>query len=186
MNVDAPPRIPMRPGMMQNLEQRGQAILTQTEELTRRLNSLFDPANQKSLMTTIDNFGKASAAWKDKLNPTLARLPELVEQAKTTLKSINGLASDTSKLSNNLNQFANNLQAADGPLARFNQSMDRVSDSLIIDTLPRVQTLTSETRATMRSINRVSESLNERPQSLLFGPPAPAPGPGEPGFVAPK
>ncbi|MFZ6770922.1 MlaD family protein [Undibacterium sp. Di26W] len=189
INTDAPPRIPMRPGMMQNLEQRGQAILTQTEELTRRLNNLFDPTNQKSLMTAIENFGKASAAWKavpDKLEPALARLPELAEQAKTTLKSINGLASDASKLSNNLNQFATNLQAADGPLARFNQAMDRVSDSLIIDTLPRVQTLTGETRATMRSIKRVSESLNDRPQSLLFGPPTQAPGPGEPGFVAPK
>jgi hypothetical protein len=28
---------------MQNLEERGLAILTQTEELTRRINSLLDP-----------------------------------------------------------------------------------------------------------------------------------------------
>lgn len=183
------PRIPMRPGMMQNLEKRGQAILVQTEELTRRLNTMLDPANQKSLMTAIENFGQASAAWKAlpaKFEPTLARLPELADQAKITMVEIRTLTGNVSKLSNNLNQLTSSLQAEDGPLARFNLVMDNVGNSLTLDTLPKVQSVAGEARASLRSFGRLSDSLKERPQSLLFGNPVPAPGPGEPGFVAPK
>lgn len=183
------PRIPLRPGMLQNLEQRGQAILVQTEELTKRLNTMLDPANQKKLMTTIENFGKASAAWEalpKKLEPTIARLPGLADQAKSTLAEVRHLSADASKLSNNLNQLTTSLQAPDGPLARFNLAMDNVSNSLILDTLPQVQSITGEAKTSLRSFNRLSDSLKERPQSLLFGPPVGTPGPGEPGFVAPR
>ncbi|MBI1772863.1 MAG: MCE family protein [Burkholderiales bacterium] len=138
------PRIPMRPGMMQNLEKRGQAILVQTEALTRRLNTMLDPANQRTL------------------------------------------SSNVGKLSNNLNQLTTSLQAEDGPLARFSLVMDNVGNSLTLDTLPKVQSVAGEARASLRSFGRLSDSLKERPQSLLFGNPLPAPGPGEPGFVAPK
>ncbi|MFZ6780281.1 MlaD family protein [Undibacterium sp. Ji83W] len=188
-NPDAVPRIPMRPGMMQNLEQRSQVILGQAEELTRRLNTMLDPANQKSLMTAIQNFGQASAAWKAlpaKFEPTLARLPEMADQAKMTMVEIRTLSGNVSKLSNNLNQLTSSIQAEDGPLARFNLVMDNVSNSLILDTLPKVQSAAGEAKTSLRSFGRLSDSLKERPQSLLFGNPIPAPGPGEPGFVAPK
>lgn len=188
-NPDVVPRIPMRPGLMQNLEQRGQAILAQTEELTRRLNSLFDPTNQKSLMTAIDNVGKASAAWEalpKKLDPTIARLPELADQTSLTMTEIRNFSANASKLSNNLNQLTNNLQAPDGPLARFNLALDNVSNNLTLETLPKVQNMTEDARTSLRSIHRLSESIKERPQSLLFGNSPSAPGPGEPGFVAPK
>ncbi|MFZ6874874.1 MlaD family protein [Undibacterium sp. Di27W] len=188
-NPDVVPRIPMRPGMMQNLEKRGQAILAQTEELARRLNTMLDPANQKSLMTAVENFGQASAAWKAlpaKFEPTLARLPELADQAKLTMAEVRTLSANASKLSNNLNQLTSNLQADDGPLARFNLVMDNVGNSLTLDTLPKIQTMTGEAKASLRSFGRLSDSLKDRPQSILFGNPLPAPGPGEPGFVAPK
>ncbi len=188
-NPDVVPRLPMRPGMMQNLEQRGQAILVQTEELTRRLNTMLDPANQKSLMTAVANIGKAAASWEAlprKLEPAIARLPELADQTKSTLTEFRSLSANASKLSNNLNQLTSNLQAPDGPLARFNLVVDNVGNSLILDTLPKVQSVTGDARNSLRSINRLSEAIKERPQSLLFGNPVAAPGPGEPGFVAPK
>lgn len=186
---DVVPRIPMRPGMMQNLEKRGQAILAQAEELTRRLNTMLDPANQKSLMTAVENIGQASAAWKElpaKFEPTLARLPELADQAKLTMVEVRNLSGNVGKLSNNLNQLTTSLQAEDGPLAKFNLVMDNVGNSLTLDTLPKVQSVAGDAKASLHSFGRLSDSLKERPQSLLFGNPAPAPGPGEPGFVAPK
>ncbi|MFZ6638183.1 MlaD family protein [Undibacterium sp. TC4M20W] len=186
---DVVPRIPMRPGMMQNLEKRGQAILAQAEELTRRLNTMLDPANQKSLMTAVENMGQAATAWKElpaKFEPTLARLPELADQAKMTMVEVRTLSGNVGKLSNNLNQLTTSLQAEDGPLAKFNLVMDNVGNSLILDTLPKVQSVAGDAKSSLRSFGRLSDSLKERPQSLLFGNPAPAPGPGEPGFVAPK
>jgi phospholipid/cholesterol/gamma-HCH transport system substrate-binding protein len=40
-------------------------------------------------------------------------------------------------------------------------------------------------RRTSRQLNRVLQMLEESPQSIVFGPPRHAPGPGEAGFVAP-
>jgi phospholipid/cholesterol/gamma-HCH transport system substrate-binding protein len=40
-------------------------------------------------------------------------------------------------------------------------------------------------RSSLRLLDRTLNSLNERPQSLLFGRSRTQPGPGEPGYVAP-
>jgi len=183
------PRIPLRAGTLQNLEQRGVAILNQTEELTKRLNMLLDSQNQKTIMNSVENINKAAAAWQalpDKLEPSLAQLPGLISDTRNTLSSVSQLAQDASKLTGNLNQFSTQLQSRTGPVARFNAALDQLSDSINLDTLPRIQSLTGEARTSLRTINRSAEELSERPQSLLFGRPAAAPGPGEPGFVTPN
>ncbi|MCU6435663.1 MlaD family protein [Undibacterium sp. Jales W-56] len=185
-NGDAPVRIPLRPGMLQNLEERGMAILKQTEELTARINTLLDPDHQKAVTSAIENIGKAAAAWQmvpDRLSPTLDKLPALAEQTQSTLAAVKALSGDASKLSNNLNQFATSMQAADGPLAKLNNSVEQISTSVSQDTLPKINAVTSDARSSLRAINRTTDALNERPQSLLFGNPAIPPGPGESGFA---
>ncbi|MFZ6842961.1 MlaD family protein [Undibacterium sp. RuTC16W] len=186
---DAPARIPLRPGIMQNLEQRGMAILKQTEELTKRLNTLLDTDNQKSIASAIDNIGKAAVAWQkvpDRLGPTLDKLPALADQTQSTLAAVKTLSGDASKLSNNLNQFTISMQAPDGPLARLNNSVELISAGISQDTLPKINAVTTDARNSLRSINRTSDALNERPQSLLFGNPTTPPGPGEAGFSPAK
>jgi len=182
-------RIPLRPGVMQNLEERGLAIMKQTEELTRRINSLLDPKNRQTMINAVDNINKAAEAWQalpNKLNPSLDKLPGLIDQTQNTLNTVSVLSKDASRFTNNLNQLSTQLQAADGPVARFNLAIDQLTNGVAVETLPRIQTLTGEARSSLRSLNRATENLNDRPQSILFGSPPAAPGPGEPGFVAPK
>jgi phospholipid/cholesterol/gamma-HCH transport system substrate-binding protein len=179
------PRIPLKPGLFQDMQDRGIAILTQTEELTKRLNLLLDPKNQQSVTAAVDNISKTAAAWQSlpsKIEPTLNKLPALSEQAQQTLASVKQVSDSAGKLSTSLNQLSANLQAPNGPLAKLNDSVDQISSGLTYETLPKVNVLTSDARATFRNLNRTAESLNERPQSILFGKPAPQPGPGEPGF----
>ncbi|MFZ4529368.1 MAG: MlaD family protein [Undibacterium curvum] len=181
-------RIPLRPGMLQNLEQRGIAILTQAEELTKRLNHMLDPDNQKSVVHTLESFGKLAQRWEavpDQINPALQQLPVLMQQAGSTLQSVNQLSKDASQLTQNLTQFSTRLQGPDSPVFRFNQSLELFNNTLYADTLPRLNTLSNEARQSLRAVGRTAESLNERPQSILFGPPPATPGPGEPGFSAP-
>ena len=45
--------------------------------------------------------------------------------------------------------------------------------------------MTDEARTSLRAVKRTANSLSDRPQGLLFGAATAAPGPGEPGFVAP-
>ncbi|MDE2428489.1 MAG: MCE family protein [Burkholderiales bacterium] len=183
------PRIPLRPGLMQNLEQRGMAILKQTEQLTTNLNALLGEDNRRSLRAAITHIDQAASAWEalpEKLNPTVNQLPALVQQTQATMDSFKTLSANASQLTANLNGLTSKLQANDGPLVRFNQALDRVSNDLTLETLPRIHALTGDARNSLHSLNRTSELIGERPQSILFGNPAPAPGPGEPGFTAPK
>jgi len=51
--------------------------------------------------------------------------------------------------------------------------------------LPQLQNLTEDASRTIRRLDRIANTLGENPQALLYGSGAIAPGPGEPGFVAP-
>ena len=181
-------RIPMRPGALQNLEQRGMAILSQAEELTRRLNQLLAPENQQKLMRTVEMAGKAAEQWSQvpaQLEPGLKQLPVVLQQARNTLNGMEQLSAQATQLSGNLNNLTLQLQAKDGPVYRFSQTMDLLNQNLQGETLPRLNQLSQDARTSLRSVGQTADQLRERPQSLLFGNTTPLPGPGEPGFVLP-
>lgn len=172
--------IEMRPSLLDNLQSKGMAILVQTEELTKRFNTLLDPANQKAMLAAFDNVSKAAAeieAIPHQLQPTLDKLPALTRDAQLTLTSIARLSKDVSKLTAA-------LQASSGPIAKISDSADQVgavANKIELEALP----LTNDVRSTMRSVNRTLQGFDERPQGILFGSPGMMPGPGETGFVAP-
>lgn len=182
-------QIPLRPGLMQNLEQRGMAILGQTEELSKRLNSLLDTNNRQSLISAVDNIGKAAAAWEaipGKLEPMLNTLPDLVSQTRRSVDAFKVFSDDATITSKNIRKLSDSLQGDDGAFAKLNVTVDQIGNTLTLETLPNINSLSHETRSSVRAINRTATTLNTRPQSLLFGNTAVAPGPGEAGFVAPK
>ena len=53
-------------------------------------------------------------------------------------------------------------------------------------TLPRLNRTSDETTRAARQVNRAVSAVGDNPQSLIFGNGPIAPGPGEPGFAAPK
>lgn len=181
-------RIEMRPSLLDQLQNRGLAILQQTEEVTKRINSLLQPENQKAILAAFDNISKAATEIETiprQLRPTLARLPAMTEQAQQTLGSLDTLSRNASTLSTNLNGMALKLQAPDGPLERITTSVEQVgavADKLEHETLP----LANDARSSLRALNRTLDRLSENPQSVLFGSPAMTPGPGEAGFAMPS
>jgi phospholipid/cholesterol/gamma-HCH transport system substrate-binding protein len=185
-NKDAVARIEMRPSLFDQLETRGLAILMQTEELTKRFNKLLQPANQKTVLDAFDNVSKAATEIETiprQLGPTLAKLPALTAEAQTTLASVSKLAKSTTALANNLDTFAGKLQAPNGPVAKFSSTAEELralANRIEFETLPLAQ----DARTSLRTFNRAIDNLNEHPQSLLFGTPGIAPGPGEPGFIS--
>lgn len=181
-------RIELRPSLFDNLQTRGMAILEQTEALTKRLNTLVDPQNQKTMLAAFNNISRAATAIEaipHQLEPTLAKLPALSTEAQKTLASISVLSRDASKLTGNLNLFTTRLQAAGGPLQTFTTSAERlgsVANQFELDVVP----LAHDAQSTLRNLNRTLEGLNQRPQSILFGASKIAPGPGETGFSVQK
>jgi phospholipid/cholesterol/gamma-HCH transport system substrate-binding protein len=183
-----PGRIPLRPGLLDQLEKRGLAILEKTERITASIDKLMSPENQQTIVGAFDNIGKAAQAYgaiPAKLEPTLERLPALTGKVEE-------LAASATATSQNFNRLANTLQAPDGPIARLNTTVDRVGTSLEgvtsdleLQTLPHLTEMTDEAKSSLRAVKRTATSLSDRPQGILFGAPSSQPGPGEPGFAAP-
>lgn len=181
-------RIEMRPSLFDQLQTRGLAILEQTEEVAKRINTMLDPDNQKAIIAAFNNVSKAATEVETiprQLQPTLAKLPALTSQAQQALNALTTLSKDASTLTSNLNGLTTTLQAPGGPLETFANSAEQigsVANKLQHDTLP----LANDARSSLRAINRTLNNVSEHPQSFLFGAPAITPGPGEPGFVAPS
>ncbi len=180
-------RIDMRPNLLDDLQNRGLAILKQTEEVAKSLNTLLAPDNQKAILTAFDNVSQAATAIESiprQLQPTLVKLPALATEMQVTLSSVNKLSKDADTLAGSINTLTAKLQAPDGMVDRLSVAITQVgaaADKIALETVP----LTHEAQLSFRTLNRTLENLNDRPQSILFGAPDIAPGPGEAGFVAP-
>jgi len=191
-NNDDPPRIPLKPSMLAQLQDRGEAIINQVEEVTKRANQLLSDPNQKRAADALENIAAASASAntllktldntvKTGLNPALTKLPD-------TMASVKKAAGDVSRVANNFNTTVGRLNAPDGPVERLSdgtKALAQAVDSFNAATLPRVNRVADDTSHAVRRLGRAADSINDNPQSLLFGNGGAAAGPGEPGFQAP-
>ena len=196
-------RIDISPGMLDNLTARGEAILVQVEEVTKRLNTLLDPSNQKILAETLISLGTA-AKDVDKitasLQPALAHLPNVALQTQKTLQAVSATSDEFARLAARLQERGGAIERVSASLEQLATTGNRLGDTLAtttlprlnalvdhlaVSTLPRVNTMVDSTANGVRSVCRVVEKFGEQPQSLIFGQGAIAPGPGERGYVAP-
>jgi phospholipid/cholesterol/gamma-HCH transport system substrate-binding protein len=184
-------RIPLRPGLLDQLEKRGLAILEKTEQITNSLNSILSQENAEKITGAVDNISKAAVAYGEipkQLQPTLARMPELTAKLDRTMTSVNELSTSATSAVRNYDRLATNLQAPGGPIDRAAgaiASLEGVTSDLEMRTLPHLTEMTDEARISLRAVRRTVTNIGDRPQSILFGGPKAQPGPGEPGFVAP-
>lgn len=198
-NNDDPPRIPLRPSVLAQLQERGEAIIGQIEEVTKRANTLLGDPNQKRIADALESIAQATASAnqltrsldntvKNGLNPALAALPPLIERTKDTMGTVKAAASDVSRVANNANTTVSRLNAKDGPVERLSdgtRALAQAVDSFNAATLPRVNRVADDTSRAVRRLGRTADSINDNPQSLLFGNGGVVAGPGEPGFSAP-
>ncbi|SFP52116.1 phospholipid/cholesterol/gamma-HCH transport system substrate-binding protein [Variovorax sp. PDC80] len=187
-----PPRIPLKPSMLAQLQDRGEAIINQVEEVTKRANRLLNDDNQKRVADALENIAAATSSAnqlmlrldgtvKTGVAPVLQRLPD-------TLDSVKKAAGDVSRVANNFNGTVTRLNAPDGPVQRLGdgtKALAQAVDSFNAATLPRVNRVADDTSHAVRRLGRAADSINDNPQSLLFGNGGAAAGPGEPGFSPP-
>jgi len=180
-----PPRIPLRPGLLQKLSQKGEALLDQADTALAKVNQLLGDANQKRMSAALDNLGTAAASvsqLSQRLDGTVqTRLDPALAEAKTTLQSVR-----TS--SDEFGRTAKRINAPDGPidrLAQGSQSLSHAADTFNSATLPRINRVTEETGRAVRLLGRTASNIGDNPQSLIYGNGPAPPGPGEPGFTPP-
>ena len=194
-----PPRIPLKPSALAQLQDRGEAILNQVEEVTKRANTLLSDTNQKRIADALENIAQAAASAnqltrqidstvKTGLNPALQALPPLIDRTRDAMGTVRTAAGDVSRVANNLNTTVTRLNAPDGAMQRLGdgtKALSQAVESFNGATLPRVNRVADDTSRAVRRLGRAADGINDNPQSLLFGSGGVAPGPGEPGFSEP-
>ncbi|CAJ91284.1 MCE family protein [Cupriavidus necator H16] len=178
-------RIAMRPGFFEELEKRGDSLLTQVETMMASLNDMFQGANRAELMAAIRSVRKTAEDYSrlsDSLGPAANRLPKVTENLNATLESTRRL---TQELANPNGTVMRTVDSVGRDLQGAASSVQSAAGTFSEETLPQLNGLARDARQTARTFERAAGQFNESPSSVLFGAPAPAPGPGEPGFSAP-
>jgi len=195
----APPRIPLRPGILAKLEERGEVILDQVEGVTARINRLLNDQNQERLAAAIENIGKTAETTNQlahRLDRTVTQqIDPLVGEARVTLRGlqrnfdeVGAAAVEVNSTAAEFRRAAVSINAPDGPLGRVSSGSEAISQAADVftrSTLPRVNRTLDEAGRTVRSLGRAVDELTENPQALLYGDGPVRPGPGEPGFQPP-
>lgn len=197
-----PPRIPLKPGSLDKLLKQSDAIFTQAEQVTARLNRLLSDQNQVAFSTTLVQLGESAAALNrlaKGLEPTIAGLPKLTLQASTTLKDASQVFKETGNTMKNADEAIASVKSSSEEVAqtarRFNEKggpLDAISEggaalagtveTFSNTTLPQLGKVANESTRTLRQLRRTANAVDDNPQSLIFGNGTPPPGPGEPGF----
>ncbi|MFP6557151.1 MlaD family protein [Paraburkholderia sp. B3] len=185
--------LPLRPGLLDQLQRRGDALLRKLDRIAGDVDDLLSPDNRRQLMGAVSSLQQAADSANTlakQLEPTTKALPGAVSDLQRTLKSTNQLIENVNRpdgpFQTNLNKAGTAAAQAGEALASMDASIQVLSTRIGYDTLPRVDSLTEDVRSAMRSVDRAAGTFSTSPNSLLFGgAPRPAPGPGEPGFVWP-
>ena len=198
-NDAAPPRIPLHPGLLTKLTDKGEKILDQVEQITARVNTLLDDKNQKGLTSAVDNVAQASASigklstnldaiLTAQFGPHKVDIPSLVKRTDATMASLRDTSDEARAAIHQIGLTAGRLNEKGGPVDRLaagTQALSRAADSFSASTLPRINRATEDTSRAVRQLSRTVNGINDNPQSLIFGTGRIDPGPGESGFVAP-
>ena len=181
-------QIRMKPSMMDD----GEALFASFVEITDKVKLLLNDENQGHVRRTLAGLEEATqraSAMAKKLEPTLNALPGLITETKGLAVDARASVKKADQLIGNANGLALKLDARVDRLADAVAKVEEVgitAQAVADDTVPRVNLLVDDLAKDTQALGRVINSLGEQPQSLVFGTPPGAPGPGEPGFTGGK
>lgn len=172
-----PPRIMMRPSLMDQLENSLPRVLEQIQDFLANANQVMGSQNRQHLGRTLANLEMASG----RMNGSLAQLQKLLSDENVA--HVSAAARESAPLMGETRKLVTQLQ---GVSARIEGILGEPASSPAGGNLMRrIHEMTVELTATSRQLNRVLQLLEDAPQSLVFGSPPGLPGPGEPGFSPP-
>lgn len=160
-----PAHIPMRPSILDELQEKGEHILHNAEMVSDRLVALFDPVHQERFNAIMDNVAS-----------TTRRLDSLSKQLDQGAKAMPQLSKELQDLLHNGNLFltalADQRTQAEGTLADFRalgRSGREVAQRLAWETLPQLEQGLEQLTEAMRQVKALSQDLRDNPRQLLTG-----------------
>jgi phospholipid/cholesterol/gamma-HCH transport system substrate-binding protein len=181
----APTRIPLTPGGLAQLSETGDALLHAAGATLARIDSILTPENAAQAARLLRESSGAAArirALGEELTPAARRATHLVANADTAV----GTARRTLQQAGGLLAQA---RAPDGALTALRddaRGLRELEDRLLFETLPDISELATRLQRNSDTLEQLLREVHDRPQSVIFGPTPTPPGPGEPGFRAPR
>lgn len=193
------PRLPLHSSSLSQLAEQGPLILGQVQEATQRINHLLNEDNQQRFGLALHNLGQAAgsidqlarrldATVATRLDPALAGMPALMQNAQDTLQALRQAGDGTAGAAEEVRQAVRTLNADGGAIADIAagaKSLSIAADRFGRITLPRLNEAADEAARTARRLGRTAAGLNDNPQAFIYGRGRAEAGPGEPGFAAP-
>jgi len=181
-----PPRIALKPNLLDALGEKAEGIVTQVAAVSARLAQVLDEKNTQQLARTLENVAVASEGLRE-LPQLMASLREALSEnnlrnLRQILAHVEKTAGEAAPLTAEMRAMVTSMTALS---RRFEQIAGNAGDELSTSTLPRANALMRELTTNSRQLTRILGNLEDNPQMLIFGRSAPPPGPGEAGFVAP-
>ena len=184
-----PPRIPFRAGLLGELGDQAQTLVTQINATVDRVNKLLADNKGVTLAATLTDIRQAAQSVNRMAAVIQSSTGPLAGQTAATLKTLDAAAARAGDVLTKLDGAADSLQhgvqRATGPggvLDRISQSADAVTAT----TLPGMQRLTDDAGRAVRRLDRAAATLSDNPQALFYGNGPIPPGPGEPGYADPR
>lgn len=166
-----PATIPMRQSLMQQVESRGSALLSQSQQVAQRLNALLDQDNRAKvagILNHLDQATKKLVAAENALLPALSRTGQVTKTTQEALVQTKAL-----------------LAAARSDAEAFRKLMHssiEVANTVSEHTLPQMDELARHIEEAVAQLDALTSELRRNPSSVIYGEQRP-PGPGEPGYL---
>ncbi|HEY7987134.1 MAG TPA: MlaD family protein [Methylophilaceae bacterium] len=193
--------IPLRQSAINEIMNSGKAIIIKTEQLEENaarllttLNQLLNQQNTQKIAQLVDNMERSSEA----LEPLLRSTQQTSEKAgklmdeihprelSNALDAVRQAALSTKETADTARPTLLKMQESLAEFERVSRHIEQVTadlgDNLNSETLPKAHELTDQLHRDAQSLNKLMDSLEQNPQSAIFGKPQAQPGPGEKGF----
>ena len=170
-------RIPLRPSLLDS----GEDLLASFGEAAGRVNVLLGDDNQAQVKRTLAGVEQATlkiGRLSEQLEAGTKLLPALIEDAQAATRRAERMMADIGVLTTKLEAAVSAADRVGAAADDAGASVRAVRD----ESVPRMNALLDQLSRETRALDRLINTLNDQPQSVVFGAPPRSPGPGEPGF----
>jgi phospholipid/cholesterol/gamma-HCH transport system substrate-binding protein len=182
--------IPLRPSFMDSVADNAEGLVRDARELVAALNALLAPENRRRIGATLASLERITADLEtasQKMPGVVARAGEWLSEdnrrlARESLERVNEAARALPELAREAHRLAADTRALVDRVGRLSDESAGAAGELRSETLPRVNALAESVERGAERVGRLADSLERRPESLLWGRGTQRPGPGEPGF----
>ena len=184
----APGRLELRPSLIDGLGDAGRDLLRDAAQVAHRLNAALGDDNLARVNGTLRNTESAArqlALLAQDLQPAARGLQALESDTRATMQHLDLVLGDLHAMSSRLAEPGGQIDRIGRGAQAVGEASQALQAAVVDRTLPRLDQTLDDLSRTSRGLERLLGQIEQRPQSLVFGPAAAPPGPGEPGFAAP-